>query len=301
MNIRHGAFGAILVTVLGCSAASAASTYDWTGIYAGIHVGAGWTGAQQDPFADPVLQFSGPFIPSRGIVIVPGTTVPGPTGDFSGTSAFFGGQVGVSHMIGDWVLGAEADVTVSSQSADISLTNNLPVTAIGAAATVTDARRLKIGSAWSARLRAGYAWDNWQLYVTGGLAGADISVAATGTYVDLGGAAAINPLGLQTFNAPLTNTTAGFGSAQRVGWTLGGGWEIGLTDYLSVGLEYRHSDFGPKTIGLVNSDVSVSTVTVTAPPGAITTGTTPPKLLLAGSPLRDLTTDAVTVRLNFHL
>jgi outer membrane immunogenic protein len=72
----------------------------------------------------------------------------------------------------------------------------------------------------SARLRAGYAFDRFLPFVTGGV--------AIGRYSG-------------TENGTLEN------SENMVGWTAGAGLEYAVTDNLIARVEYRYSDYGRKS------------------------------------------------------
>ena len=73
---------------------------------------------------------SGAFIPTRGIVIVPGTTFPFAATSLHSDHGDFGGQVGYAFQTGGWVLGVEGDLDGPGQvgSAKVSVTS--PLTAI---------------------------------------------------------------------------------------------------------------------------------------------------------------------------
>jgi outer membrane immunogenic protein len=77
------------------------------------------------------------------------------------------------------------------------------------------------GNYWgSVRGRLGYAIDRTLLYVTGGLAGADIKHSV--------------------LNAGATTKNSGV----EYGWTVGAGLEHAFTQNWSARVEYRYSDFG---------------------------------------------------------
>jgi outer membrane immunogenic protein len=137
-----------------------------------------------------------------------------------GTDGFnAGGYAGYNVQFNNWVVGAEADGTWSGMDG-----SDGPATA-------------SIDWMSTVRARAGYAFDNFLLYGTGGIAfaGAELS---DGTVSD-------------------SNT--------HVGWTAGVGAEMAMTNNLIGRIEYQYADFGDKTYNLssdVDADLSASTVRV---------------------------------------
>jgi hypothetical protein len=68
---------------------------------------------------------------------------------------------------------------------------------------------------------------------------------------------------------------------------------------VSLGLEYRHSDYGSQTVTLPTNNVLVSVPVYTGPAGVTTTGAFPPRVTFGPTRL-SYSDDLVTVRLNFH-
>jgi len=124
-----------------------------------------------------------------------------------------GGQVGTAGynwQNGHAVLGLEGDVDWSGLSGSTS-------SAACPGCSLSDS--------WMAtvRGRAGYAFGSVLPYVTGGLAAGDIRAAAPGFAGD---------------------------SANRAGWTAGGGLEVALPGHWSAKAEYLHIDLGRFNCGL---------------------------------------------------
>ena len=100
--------------------------YNWTGFYAGAHLGVGWS-----------------------------------DGDGSGNSSGFlgGGQVGFNYQINQWVLGVEADIagTTIKDSVNAAVVSPGLPTLTGSATASLD---------WVSTLapRFGYAFDRWLVY-----------------------------------------------------------------------------------------------------------------------------------------
>lgn len=127
-----------------------------------------------------------------------------PTGGFNTSGGLLGGTVGANWQMGQIVLGLEGDADWSNVKGS---------TACGAASTCTTT------NTWlsTVRGRVGYAVDRFLPYVTGGLAAGNIEAA-----------------------------TAGFpgASANRAGWTVGGGVEMAITGPWTAKVEYLHADLG---------------------------------------------------------
>lgn len=120
---------------------------------------------------------------------------------------FGGAQVGYNYDFGGFVLGVEGDIQLSD---------------IGYEETVAPGFGLeaKLDYFGTVRARAGYAFDGFLPYVTGGLAFGGASIEAT------------TPFG----SAEIDDTFVGF--------TVGGGLEVAVTDNVSVKGEYLYTDFG---------------------------------------------------------
>jgi outer membrane immunogenic protein len=158
--------------------------YDWTGFYIGGHVGLGWTG-----------------------------------GD-NGESGFLGGgQVGFNYQVGQWVLGAEGQMSATGIKDSVSATlfmNGVPVGTARAEASLDWISTLAV--------RAGFAFDRWLVYGKVGGAWAHVSATAFANVGNLSASASAD----DTFS----------------GWMLGVGTEYALRDNWSVKLEYNMMDFG---------------------------------------------------------
>jgi outer membrane immunogenic protein len=144
-------------------------------------------------------------------------------GSFNLSGGVVGGTAGVNWQIGHAVIGLEGDV-------DWSTLKGTTTSALCAGGCTTN-------NDWLAtvRGRAGYAFDRFMPYVTGGLALGDIKAAAPGFA-----------------GATQTNT----------GWTAGGGVELALTNNWTAKAEYLHVDLGNMNCGfncgvVANNNVSV--------------------------------------------
>jgi outer membrane immunogenic protein len=154
--------------------AAAPAVYDWTGFYAGVHLGYGW-------------------------------------GDFTGHGGhevdgiLGGGQVGANWQFDQFVLGFETDI------AGTDIDGNSHQNKTGKKVEHT------VNFFGTVRGRAGFAFDRFLVYGTGGFAYADIDKRIHG------------------------------GKNQndwRWGWTAGGGVEYAVTDNITMRLEYLYADLG---------------------------------------------------------
>jgi outer membrane immunogenic protein len=165
----------------------------------------------------PVYNWSGPYIGlNAGYAWGSGDATLGVSGNFisnwtssgSGSGingAIAGGQIGFNWQVNSFVLGVEADADWSGQEL-----NQTIICGFACAATES----LKISALGTARARVGFAIDRTLLYATGG--GAWASMQFNG----------VSPVAIVNL------------SDDRFGWTVGGGVEYGVTDWLSLRAEY---------------------------------------------------------------
>jgi len=160
------------------------SGFDWTGPYAGASLGWGW----------------GTF-----------TTRSTPTGKFENDAdGVLGGVYGGYNFMltPNIVTGIDGtfDFTGLEKSSTVGGVN------------------VKTGSDWNSTIRGrlGYAFDNFLIYGTGGLALADLDVNANGAK----------------------------DSAVSFGWTLGAGVESALSENVTVRLDYAYQDLGKEKFNL---------------------------------------------------
>jgi outer membrane immunogenic protein len=130
------------------------------------------------------------------------------TGDFSTSGGLIGGTIGVNWQTSNLVFGVEGD----GDWANIAGSSACPVA--GFTCTTSES--------WlgTARARVGMTTNEWLLYITGGGAFGDVQTRVTGPV-----------------------TFAGQ-SANRAGWTVGGGAEYGFAPGWSLKAEYLHVDLG---------------------------------------------------------
>jgi opacity protein-like surface antigen len=193
--------------------------YNWTGLYFGGHAGA-------------------------NLVFSTGTTTNATSLQPLGTAAdtqpygfLAGAQVGVNYQMGPWVLGVEATWSGSSASGTGSAPAPLP-----SIPPTTGSVRYTTATPWFATGtgRFGYAANNLLYYVKGGAAW--MSVDYTGDVLD--------SIGRTVDTAQVSDN--------RIGWTVGAGLELGITEQLSAKIEYDYLDFGSSTYNLVYPIVGVT-------------------------------------------
>ncbi len=162
--------------------------------------------------ATPIYNWTGLYLGANlgGDWVRDSATLGGFGGDADGSTVFGGLQIGYNFQTGPWVLGLETDVGYGNSSKTIAL----------------GLLNLKSEKTWAgtARARAGYAFDNILVYGTGGLAWAN-------------------------FKSRLDDNLGNSSSREktRIGWTVGGGLEYGMSRNVSIKGEYLYSDYGHET------------------------------------------------------
>jgi outer membrane immunogenic protein len=288
--MKHAVSATLLAgaLALGTAAANAADmplkapplapVFSWTGWYVGGNVGWMRGNADYDPVCPafnpntcPVLF---PFFAFNGVgnilTFVPAAFASLPGGSASGNSFMGGGQIGYNVQSGRVVFGAEADLDATHIRASltqnaVSLATGFPPGFFGNVAANSVFENDWIGTV---RGRLGLAWDRVMLYGTGGIAFAGTSVNTTFVYTPPANA-------LPAFIQP--GPTGNNWSQIIAGWTVGAGVEFFVSDRVSVGAEYRHSDFGRQNV-LLGFDIANAPVYTDV----------------------KYTTDQVTVRANWH-
>lgn len=191
-----------------------ASGFNWTGVYAGLNAGYGWSSG--DTFrttGNPAaLAFGGA-----------GTL---PLSGKSSRSGFTGGaQLGANYQIGQFVIGAETDI----QSLSTSKRTNLAL-ASGTTGSFKDS------GSWlgTTRIRLGFTpVDRLLVYGTGGAAYGSVKHSGWLASPTLGNAA-----------------WSGAKSDTKFGWALGAGAEYAFTNNLTGKLEYLYYDLGRSNLAM---------------------------------------------------
>jgi len=234
MRYTVGAVTAIvlLASVVPAGAQAPPGTVNWTGPYVGLNLGGDWG-----------------QLPGSVSVAPTAAGVPGSTRHLNGSTdgtVTGGAQAGYNYQIDNFVLGVEGDF----RGGGLSTTTGVPA---GGLTNFAPGSNFKASSDWNASIRGrvGYAWNQFLLYGTGGVAFADASLKANfAPGITAGGTA----LPGSSFSQSTT----------LVGPTVGGGVEYAVTPNISVGGEYRYTDYGFDTVRLGN-------VATTGAGGAVTT------------------------------
>jgi outer membrane immunogenic protein len=256
----------------------AAEPFNWTGFYIGANVGGIWTDydfGDYDTTLDVTATLFGPGVfPPTNV----GYVTPAIDGG-SDESLVGGGQLGYQHQFGHFVAGIEGEFAGMSSSAATTFTSDTqfatePITGFGTQTNFLTRRKADVN--WNASVRGKFGWvpgdSRLMLYVTGGLALADVRTWAT----DISDT--------EFFSGPFfvfsRKIKNGAGDDDVLwGGTAGGGIEWAMTDIVSIGAEYRHNWFGDETYNYDNHH----------------------KPLVPGSTNIDIDSDQVTLRVNFLL
>jgi high affinity Mn2+ porin len=196
--------------------------YDWTGFYAGVHVGDAWGRSNWTEQPDGLTGSLNMFQRYDA---------------FEGTGSWFAGaQVGYDYMLPNRVvIGGVADFSAPSSQSINSIS-------IGGISTFVspilgqESLSETVLNMGTVRGRVGYAPGNWLFYATGGFAWAYDQL--TMTQLDNSG----------TTDSPFL---------WRFGWAAGAGVEMPLAPNWTAGLEYLYTRYGNSTIGFANAGQTV--------------------------------------------
>jgi len=190
-------------------------THNWSGFYAGAHLGYGWSDKDWT-----LIQNAGNQ-PSNQI----GTIITSHDAD-----GWLGGiQLGANHQMDNIVIGGELEISWSDMDGYSTWTPQGGPNAGVFRDASTDINWMLLLSA-----RAGLAFDKTLAYVKAGVAWADEDYTHTGGSVG-------TPRFLK-------------GDDRRVGWLAGVGLEHAYDENWSVKLEYNYIDFGDERISLTDGD-----------------------------------------------
>ena len=204
-----------------------APSYSWTGFYAGVHAGWGWN----DPTGTSTVTTAG----------VPALTA---QHDLGANGPLFGGHMGYNWQINPrWVIGIEGDITgtgIKTSSAQTPFCSGqalfcsgTPPTGLAALMTMSE----EVNWLASIRGRLGTTWGRGLIYVTGGVAWANVDYKANTS----DGFNVCNGPGSGCAFPAASNTT-------KTGWAAGAGYEAALIGNWTVRAEYLYYSFGGETL-----------------------------------------------------
>jgi high affinity Mn2+ porin len=190
---------------------SVPSAYDWTGLYAGGHLGVAW--GNSDWTTAPNLSGSLDLFQQIDT--------------FNESGSFFAGvQVGYDYMLPNrFVVGAVADASFPSfpSLAGISIGGISTLTSPVNGPETYAENMLYFGTV---RGRFGYAPGNWLFYLTGGFAFAYDQLTLT----------------------QLSTGTADMPFLWRLGWAAGAGFQVPVAPHWTAGVEYLFTDYGHSSV-----------------------------------------------------
>ena len=194
------------------------AVYSWTGCYIGGN--AGWIGGDRidlypsGSLADPAI-----ISPVDARINSHNYTPQG--------SATVGAQIGCNWQMDRFVVGAEADFNASFNQNASETFGNLPKSVVGNWTPHTENVSKKLDWFSTYRLRAGYAFDRFYIYGTGGFAVGRFNAATS-------------------YDAFTVNnfSFAGSTTSTRFGYAVGAGLEYLMTERWTLKAEYLYLDFG---------------------------------------------------------
>ncbi|MFT4089526.1 MAG: TonB-dependent receptor [Asticcacaulis sp.] len=211
---------------------------DWSGFYAGTHMG--WSH----------YRAKGTTTSGNGEASVVAASE---ATDRKAQSAIGGLQVGYNHQTPTGlVIGFELDGTLSSANGrQAFLASELNTGRFADSEIIQAEYRYDYDGALSARLRVGQAIGRYLVYGTGGIALIDEKQSRIQGRSN--SASASSPFGIVT--RPYFTETV---KETRTGWVLGGGTEIALNNRLSLRGEYTYTHFGDKEFGFARASRNIN-------------------------------------------
>ena len=188
-----------------------APVWSWTGFYAGLHAGGGWSDSS---------------ITQRNDLFPGFDTASFGNGNQAGVVG--GGQIGYNWQFApNWLLGIEGDISgtgIRNNNTRLITVGGAPVGPFGSSHVADQ----NVNWLASIRGRLGWVWDRWLIYGTGGGAFADVDYRTDFTGFGV--------------NTPLTT------SRTLSGWVAGGGVEYAVSNNWTVRAEYLYYDLGNETV-----------------------------------------------------
>ena len=261
MQFPKGRTGALAGTKLAWGMAAAAllpapalaqSSDGWSGLYAGAEAGAA-SGRLRASGSDAVSQLSNILVPGRGLVVVPGTTVPS-GGSGTETNLVYGGLIGGQWQTGGLILGIEGDLHGARDLSAYTNSVTLAATILAPTSNGSVSRSAHMSYDWSVRARIGAAIGaRTMIYASGGIAGARVRLTGQDILTTPAGAGATSG-NTPAFASPTIGPVVLTASERRGlnGWTGGFGGETRLSRHIGIGLDARYTDYGSHDFALAS-------------------------------------------------
>src|SRR5438552_3355766 len=244
---------------------------NWVGFYIGFNNGATWTHFNVGKQATDVNltdQFYDAIPPAFGVESDVFATFHTPGHSETDTETIGGGQTGFNFQFGHIVVGAEGSFirngsTSSGKSGEFQINELFLETLQQGVTAETDvtAKRM-VETTWNGFIggHVGFCWNRLLFYATGGVAFTDAHFSSwekadTSFFASCqGDCAAAGPRTVQpdqpvplTFIGEIVSKKMRTQGDVLTGWYGGVGTDYKLTDIVSVGVEYRHVDWGDVT------------------------------------------------------
>jgi outer membrane immunogenic protein len=262
-------------TVVQTTQSSFPSDPSWTGFYVGGHGGAAWNNYDISSFherVDVIAQFYQELNSGVEGVAESGFSdfdLPRDNGGSNGRPTG-GAQIGYNMQFGHFVVGLESSVSAAS-GAEVGRATGFAekffsgdgFNNVEGDTTLHTQRKVEMDWNATTELHLGYAWHEFMFYVLGGGAFARVSASthdvASSDFFGGGGdvVGGVSPRQGGRFLGNVTNSLFRQDSEVLSGYTVGGGIAMALTEFVSVNLEYRHSDYGEETFPFGNSEFIV--------------------------------------------
>lgn len=216
----------------------------WNGAYLGLYAGVGWARSQVTTTSDcnsfGLPYYCDDFTPQNGAAV--GASGTGIVRD----TAFVGGMHGGYNirLSPNWMTGVEADFGAFLVRAKLLRNGTYPANFAFVSAGDGYTVGVSVRTQWLATIRGRIGtivYENFLIYVTGGLAMTELTVRNTFTDV---------------YNAPtlLVNSSR---TRFLTGWTVGGGGEWALNNRWSIKAEYLFVQFGSvRTNGSIDTNLT---------------------------------------------